>query len=185
MTGYEVLHHDGAQEDCPIRVAHDHRPELRHPVLPTMESGKTRRSAMMRADVPAYDPREDLHPDGGTMGTVAFFEYREDAVGAGAAWCAPQGWIVRPQYLARYDLWCLMARRKSWRGADIMVEACIGADKRVVRHAHVPDEWSYGRLVERREGAAGRPAKNRECPICGAAAFLDCNLAQHPAAVPA
>lgn len=70
-------------------------------------------------------------------------------------------------------------------GADIMVEACIGADKRVVRHAHVPDEWSYGRLVERREGAAGRPAKNRECPICGAAAFLDCNLAQHPAAVPA
>lgn len=78
------------------------------------------------------------------MGAIAFFEYREDAVAAAREWVEPQGWIVRVQYVGRYDLWMLMAKRKSWgyRKAEILVEACRHPEKVVVRHAHVPDYLS-------------------------------------------
>src|SRR3990172_4899447 len=106
--------------------------------LPSMVNGKTRRPIGMR-DIPAYDPREDRLPDGGTMGRVAFFEYREDAVEAAREWVEPQGYQYHPQYLGRYDLWMLTARRKSWSsGKEIIVEACKSPDAVVVRHAHVP-----------------------------------------------
>lgn len=109
---------------------------------------KTRRPIGMRTDIPAYDPREDAHPDGGTMGMVAFFEYREDAVEAGREWVEPQGWIVRPQYVGRYDLWMLTAARKSWgySRSPIIVEACMDVHASVRRHAHVPHRYSYGML---------------------------------------
>lgn len=146
-----VTRSDGPHDDCTVAVAHIHRPELRHPILPEIVDGKTRRPGWMRADVPAYDPREDLHPDGGTMGRVAFFEYREDAIAAGREWPERDGWLVRPQYVGRYDLWMLMARRRSWpTGREILVEACLHPETLVVRHAHVPDRWSYGRLIQRR-----------------------------------
>lgn len=111
---------------------------------------KTRRPPGMRTDIPVYDPRQDPHPDGGTMGRVAFFEYREDAVEAGRQWVEPQGWIVRPQYVGRYDLWMLTAKRKSWgyRLAEILVEACRSPGKNVTRHAHVPVEATRG-IIER------------------------------------
>lgn len=118
--------------------------------LPAMVNGKTRRPIGMRDDVPNYDPRNDPHPDGqGTMGKVAFFEYREDAVEAGREWVVPQGYDCHPQYLGRYDLWMLTARRKSWpTGKEILVEACLSPDKMVTRHAHVPLRHSYERLSQ-------------------------------------
>lgn len=116
--------------------------------LPAMVDGRTRRPMGMR-DIPAFDPREDAHPDGGTMGRVAFFRYREDAVVAAREWCEPDGWVAHPQYVGRYDLWVLMASRKSWgyRKSAILVEACLSPDKSVRVHAHVPDRHSYGRMV--------------------------------------
>jgi len=108
--------------------------------LPAMVNGKTRRpNSWMRADVPDADPRLDPHPDGkGTMARVAFFEYREDAVAAAREWCI--GWDTHPQYVGRYDLWTLEAKRKSWgyRYASILVEACRDPEATVTRHAHVP-----------------------------------------------
>jgi len=126
--------------------------------LPAMVDGKTRRPIGMREDIPAYDPREDPHPDRGTMGCVAFFEYREDAVAAAKEYVEPQGWIVRPQYVGRYDLWMLEAARKSWgySRSPIIVEACMNADANVVRHAHVPYRYSYGMLLRVREADAIR-----------------------------
>lgn len=104
--------------------------------LPAMVNGKTRRPLGMRADVVDVDPRTDPHPDGtGTMGRVAFFEYREDAVAAAREWC--QGWDTWPQYFGRYDLWALTAKRKSWRKAPILVEACRHPEVNVGGHAHV------------------------------------------------
>jgi hypothetical protein len=116
---------------------------------------KTRRPIGMRTDVAAFDPREDAHPAGGTMGRVAFFEYREDAVAAGREWVEPQGWIVRPQYVGRYDLWMLTAKRKSWgySKSEIFVEACLHPEREVTRHAHVPDRHSFGRLAQDRAAA--------------------------------
>lgn len=119
---------------------------------------KTRRPIGMRTDIPAYDPREDPHPDSGTMGRVAFFEYREDALAAAHEWVEPQGWIVHPQYVGRYDLWMLTAQRKSWgySRSPIMVEACMDAERAVQRHAHVPHRYSYGMLRRVREADAER-----------------------------
>lgn len=119
-----------------------------YPALPAMVDGKTRRpSSQLRADVPTFDPRNDPHPDGGTMGRVAFFEYREDALDAARQWVEPQGWRAWPQYVGRYDLWMLTARRPSWpTGRDILVEACHNPDAVVTRHAHVPLTHSYDRL---------------------------------------
>lgn len=109
-----------------------------------MVNGKCRRPIGMRDDVPAYDPRLDPHPDGGTMGGVAFFEYREDAVTAAIEWVEPQGYRWFVQYMARYDLWMLKAKRKSWPiGREILVEACVDPDATVVRHAHVPMKYAY------------------------------------------
>lgn len=109
--------------------------------LPAMVNGKTRRpNAWMRDDVPTYDPRNDPG-----MGAVAFFEYREDAVAAAREWC--QGWDVHPQYVGRYDLWMLEARRKSWSSTrHVMVMACLHPEREVVRHAHVPMTYSYDRI---------------------------------------
>jgi hypothetical protein len=113
-----------------------------------MVNGKQRRPIGMRDDVPAYDPRNDPHPDGrGTMGRVAFFEYREDAVEAAKEWVVPQGWEYHPQYVARYDLWMLFAKRKSWpTGRDILVEACLNPFTDVRLHAHVPMKHAFERL---------------------------------------
>jgi hypothetical protein len=53
--------------------------------------------------------------------------------------------------MGRYDFWMLTASRKSWpTGKSILVEACISPDVSVTRHAHVPDRYSYGRLIARR-----------------------------------
>ena len=126
------------------------------PTLPSMVNGKMRRPIGMRADVPDYDPRLDPHPDGmGTMARVAFFEFREDAVAAGREWCEPQGWETWPQYLARYDLWMLQARRKSWStGRNILVEACRDPEANVTLHAHVALRHSYDRVIAARAGKA-------------------------------
>lgn len=112
--------------------------------LPAMVNGKTRRPPHMRADIAAVDPRTDPG-----MGKLAFFEYRDDAIEAGRQWCEPQGWIVRPQYVGRYDLWILEASRKSWgyRLAPIRVEACLHPERVVVRHAHVPLTHSADRVM--------------------------------------
>lgn len=125
--------------------------------LPAMVDGKTRRPTRV-LDTPAYDPREDPHPDGSTMGRVAFFEYREDAVAAAREYVEPQGWIVRPQYVGRYDLWMLEAARKSWgySRSPIIVEACMSPDDHVRRHAHVPYRYSYGMMRRVREADAVR-----------------------------
>lgn len=100
---------------------------------------KTRRPIGMRTDIPGVDPRTD------GMGHVAFFEYREDAVEAAREWVEPQGWQTRPQYVGRYDLWMLFAKRKSWgyRLNEIMVEACRNPEATVIRHAHVPMQHAY------------------------------------------
>lgn len=111
---------------------------------------KTRRPIGMRADVAAYDPREDRHVEGGTMGRVAFFEYREDALAVGREWVETQGYQIRAQYFGRYDLWALEARRKSWRGAGIWVEVCRNPDAVVIKHAHVPMRYSYARIAQGR-----------------------------------
>lgn len=117
--------------------------------LPPMEHGKQRRPGWMRADIAPHDPREDPHPNGGTMGRVAFFRYREDAVAAAREWCEPDGWRAHPQYVGRYDLWVLEASRKSWghSKAPILVEACLSPDKAARVHAHVPDQHSFGRMA--------------------------------------
>ena len=83
------------------------------------------------------------------LAAIAFFEYREDAVQAGREWVEPQGWIVRPQYVGRYDLWMLFAKRKSWgyRLAEIPVEACRNPEAVVTRHAHVPAQHAYRQAV--------------------------------------
>jgi hypothetical protein len=122
--------------------------------LPAMVDGKTRRPMGMRADVADTDPRTDAHPDGrGTMGRVAFFEFREDAVSAAAEWCA--GWDAHPQYFGRYDLWAISARRRSWSsGRHIWVEACRDPEAVVTGHAHVPDRFSYDRLEADRAARA-------------------------------
>lgn len=124
--------------------------------LPSMVDGKTRRPAGMRADVPDVDPRIDQHPDGiGTMGRVAFFEFREDALTAGREWCEPQNWDIWPQYFGRYDLWALQARRKSWSsGRHIWVEACRDPEASVTGHAHVPSRYSYERILASRSADA-------------------------------
>ena len=108
---------------------------------PSMVNGKTRRPIGMRADVATYDPRNDPG-----MAAVAFFEYREDAMTAAREWVESQGYQVRAQYFGRYDLWALEARRKSWRGAGVWVEACLHPERSVVKHAHVPLRYSYERL---------------------------------------
>jgi hypothetical protein len=44
----------------------------------------------------------------------------------------------------------LEARRRSWpTGRRILVEACLNPEAVVVRHAHVPDAHSFGRMVAR------------------------------------
>ena len=108
--------------------------------LPAMVNGKTRRpNAWMRDDVPTHDPRRDPG-----MGAVAFFEYREDAVAAAREWL--RGWDYHPQYVGRYDLWMLEAKRKSWRKAAVMVEACLHPEREVPGHPHVPYAYSYDRI---------------------------------------
>lgn len=109
---------------------------------PSMVNGKFRRPIGMRDDVPAYDPRNDPN-----MGAVAFFEYREDAVAAAKEWVEPQGYLWRAQYMGRYDLWILAAKRKSWGyGQELLVEACRHPERVVVKHAHVPMRYAYDRI---------------------------------------
>lgn len=72
------------------------------PLLPPMVDGKTRRTTWVR-DIPAHDD----------YGDVATFEYREDALAA-AAPLVVAGWIVRAQYIGRWDRWTLERSRKSW-----------------------------------------------------------------------
>jgi hypothetical protein len=124
---------------------------------------KTRRPIGMRTDIPAHDPRQDRHPDGGTMDRCAFFEHREDALEAAREWVEPQGWIVHAQYVGRYDLWVLEAKRKSWgyRFAPIMVEACRSPEAVVVRHACVPMAHSYASLLPRLTAENDSPREGR------------------------
>lgn len=97
-----------------------------------------RRPPGMRTDVTAFDPRHDPG-----MAAVAFFTTSEEAIAAGREWVEPQGYRVQPQYFGRYDLWALEARRKTWRGAGILVEACRHPERVVVRHAHVPARYAF------------------------------------------
>lgn len=116
--------YDGPHDDCTLAMRHHHLPENRNATLPVMVDGKQRRPIGMRADVPDVDPAAD------GMGAVRWFEYREDAVAAGALM---DGWRAWPQYVGRYDRWYVGLRRKSWpTGRNVLLGAA--GDLRRIDH---------------------------------------------------